>query len=218
MEQHRDEQIHCADCGASFVFSADEAAVFVERGLAPPKRCKDCRRARKERATQQGHKAPRRQAAAPDHDRGGSPAQAGPGGHGAWNGRGRSQAPRYGAPPRRYTGDVNEYRSPMQDSFSSSPFGASPRANSAWQVSGEYRSPMPDGLSRRGPQGNGGGRPLRPPQAAHEGSPKPQRRRPAEMFAITCNGCGVQAQVPFEPAEGREVFCPACYRARRTTA
>jgi CxxC-x17-CxxC domain-containing protein len=216
MEQHRDEQIHCADCGASFLFSADEAAVFVERGLAPPKRCKDCRRARKERATQQGHKGQRRQAAAPGHDGGGSPAQvrAGAGGPGHWNGR----APRYGTPPRRYTGDVNEYRSPMQDSFSNSPFGASPRAGSAWQVSSEYRSPMADGPSRRGPRASGGGQPFRPPRAAHEGSPKPPRRRPAEMFAITCNGCGAHAQVPFQPAEGREVFCPTCYRARRTTA
>jgi CxxC-x17-CxxC domain-containing protein len=35
------------------------------------------------------------------------------------------------------------------------------------------------------------------------------------MFAITCDACGAKAEVPFKPADGREVFCPTCYRARR---
>jgi CxxC-x17-CxxC domain-containing protein len=26
--------------------------------------------------------------------------------------------------------------------------------------------------------------------------------------------CGVEAQVPFKPIEGRDVFCQPCYRAR----
>jgi CxxC-x17-CxxC domain-containing protein len=255
MEQHRDEQIDCADCSASFVFSAAEAAVFAERGLAAPKRCKNCRRARKERA-----------ASGPRPYLGARPA-----GEGRWNGasasRGAgSQGARYGAPPRRYTGDVNEYRSPMQDAFSGSPYGMTPRAAAPWQGSGEYRTPMPDGLrplqrprparddgNRRtreafpapnpgllrshsgGPAGHDGGsarpsdrqRPQTPggstPRPAlgpkpDGGSPPrpPARRRPqAEMSAITCDACGAQAEVPFKPAEGREVFCPACYRARR---
>jgi CxxC-x17-CxxC domain-containing protein len=38
------------------------------------------------------------------------------------------------------------------------------------------------------------------------------------MFSIHCNACGVEAQVPFKPAEGREVFCPTCYRARRAAS
>jgi CxxC-x17-CxxC domain-containing protein len=235
MEQQRDEQIPCADCGASFVFSASEAAVFAERGLTPPKRCKECRRARKDRAAQGG-------------------GAVGP-------------APRHGA-PHRYTGDVNEYRSPMGDTFSGSPYGA-PARGGAWQGSGEYRSPMPDGNLRRldgdrrqaghagHAAGHAGGHPQTPqrapregnfrngpgrpaagrsgpgrsassgarvprvaaaPPATAEGAPpaKPARKRPAaELFPITCNTCGAQAEVPFKPAEGREVFCPACYRARR---
>jgi CxxC-x17-CxxC domain-containing protein len=36
-----------------------------------------------------------------------------------------------------------------------------------------------------------------------------------ELFSITCTTCGAQAEVPFKPAEGRDVFCPTCYRARR---
>jgi CxxC-x17-CxxC domain-containing protein len=27
--------------------------------------------------------------------------------------------------------------------------------------------------------------------------------------------CGVKAQVPYKPIEGREVFCKTCYQARR---
>jgi CxxC-x17-CxxC domain-containing protein len=32
---------------------------------------------------------------------------------------------------------------------------------------------------------------------------------------IRCVECGVLAEVPFTPAEGRAVYCPACYRARK---
>jgi CxxC-x17-CxxC domain-containing protein len=35
------------------------------------------------------------------------------------------------------------------------------------------------------------------------------------MFSITCSSCGAGAEVPFKPSEGREVFCQACYRARK---
>jgi CxxC-x17-CxxC domain-containing protein len=284
MEEHRDEQIHCADCGASFVFSADEAAVFAQRGLTAPKRCKDCRRARKER--------------------GGAPGAQRHGAGNGWDGGGR------GAP--RYTGDVNEYRSPMQDGFSHArspailagsttgsarPWRGSPSAGEfrgsrsagefrgspsagefrgspsagefrgspsagefrspsalrGGNFHGEYRSPMQDrsparahapredgnvrpaGARPRGPFGaaprdgappRGKGRGPRPPvprdagpneEAAAAPGAKPARKRaPAAMFAITCNACGAQAEVPFQPAEGREVFCPTCYRARRT--
>ena len=261
MENHRDEPIACADCGASFVFSADEAAVFAERGLAAPKRCKDCRRARKERAASGG------QGGAGPRGFGGGHAPADRGGRGPidnGNTLPRAAAPRFGAQPRRYTGDVNEYRSPMQDGFSATPYATAPRAASAWRSpgeyrSGEYRSPMTNGFTRpgtdAGPRGPRGPRPARddgnfragpkprpafgggvarerPPvradahagfggavlTAAHDApaASKPARRRPqGEMFAITCDTCGAQAEVPFKPAEGREVYCPTCYRARR---
>ena len=267
MEQHRDEHIDCADCGASFVFSADEAAVFVERGLAAPKRCKECRRARKERAA---NGAPR--GSSPGFPSSGQRAPASSASGNSF--RGRAAAARYGAPQRRYTGDVNEYRSPMQDGFSGAPYGSAPRAAAPWQRSGEYRSPMPDGFKGGGsgpkPQVKGFVRrtpdsfdPRSPRPASTDGRPRgprpnhgasaesrtvsggsardgsygtsdhdprgkrpstlgpaeSSRRRPqAEMFAITCNTCGAQAEVPFKPAEGREVYCAACYRARRPSA
>jgi hypothetical protein len=42
-----DQTLKCADCGAQFVFGADEAAWFLEKGFNPPKRCKSCREKRK---------------------------------------------------------------------------------------------------------------------------------------------------------------------------
>ncbi|MFT3774718.1 MAG: zinc-ribbon domain containing protein [Minicystis sp.] len=236
MENHRDEHIVCADCGADFLFSAGEAAVFQERGLAAPKRCKDCRRARKDRvqgdaASSRGPRAPRsggwnaggHDAGPPRGPRDGArPRFAG--------GGGRGDAPRYGAP--RYTGDVNEYRSPMQDGgWQQQQWqgNRAPAGGNGWQPAraprrggpgiyrhdGEYRAPSGHA------EGNGFGhadRPRRPfnngngQQAAAAG---PRRRPDTEMFSITCNSCGVQAEVPFKPAEGREVFCQACYRARK---
>lgn len=44
----------CVDCGAEFVFSAGEQAFFAERGfINSPKRCENCRAARKEAARAQ---------------------------------------------------------------------------------------------------------------------------------------------------------------------
>lgn len=221
MEQNRDEHIVCADCGVSFLFSAGEAAVFAERGLAAPKRCKECRRARKERA--------------PSQDRNG-------------NGHGRASAPamggnRGGAP--RYTGDVNEYRSPMQDSFTPAPayagrWGGDPGARRGRPAPSGGSGPVAWGAPAGAVNGNvdrAGARPAwggptrgapprfrqdaeRAPVATEERQAAPpatgpRRRAQAEMFSITCNSCGANAEVPFKPAEGRDVYCQACYRARK---
>jgi CxxC-x17-CxxC domain-containing protein len=230
MEQHRDDHIVCAECGASFLFSAGEAAVFAERGLASPRRCKDCRRARKERGdggARRAHgEAPPRRQAAPHNGHDGNFAR--PSGRGprepqfAMGSRARHGAAPYGA-PARYTGDVNEYRSPMQDNSYTAPWqngGANqaprrphpgghrssphPRAG-RWNDDGNYRAPSTQAEARGGRQGDAAGAP--PPAA--------RRRPPAEKFSITCDSCGAQAEVPFKPAEGREVFCQACYRARK---
>lgn len=48
MATHEDQQLKCADCGTTFVFTAGEQAFYEERGLShPPTRCKSCRDARK---------------------------------------------------------------------------------------------------------------------------------------------------------------------------
>jgi len=44
----QDKEIHCSDCGVTFVFSADEQEFFASKGYTnDPKRCPSCRRARK---------------------------------------------------------------------------------------------------------------------------------------------------------------------------
>jgi CxxC-x17-CxxC domain-containing protein len=35
--------------------------------------------------------------------------------------------------------------------------------------------------------------------------------RPREMRVVTCAECGAETQVPFEPTEGRPVYCRDCY-------
>jgi CxxC-x17-CxxC domain-containing protein len=116
-----DQQIVCTDCGATFAFTDSEQTFFAERGLAPPKRCKACRRA------------------------------------------------------RRYSGQRVVVRS------------GSPPAFPEEASSGTITAPPP------------------------QDSQRPARPR----YEIRCGECGVIAQVPFKPVEGRAVYCPACYRARK---
>jgi len=44
----QDKSLECSDCGATFTFSAEEQEVFQSRGYVnEPKRCPECRQARK---------------------------------------------------------------------------------------------------------------------------------------------------------------------------
>jgi CxxC-x17-CxxC domain-containing protein len=46
---YTDRNLTCVDCGAEFVFSADDQEFHASRGFTnEPKRCPDCRRARKQ--------------------------------------------------------------------------------------------------------------------------------------------------------------------------
>jgi CxxC-x17-CxxC domain-containing protein len=45
-----DQQLMCSDCGQSFTFTTEDQAFFRERGYSAPKRCKACRRAKKNEA------------------------------------------------------------------------------------------------------------------------------------------------------------------------
>lgn len=99
---YQDKQITCAECGASFTFTADEQEFFASRGYTnEPKRCLACRQARK---------------------------------------------------AERYSGD------------------------------GSYGS-------------------------------RPRR----QMFPAVCAQCGKETEVPFEPREGRPVYCSECFSKVRTT-
>ena len=42
-----DKTIKCQDCGEEFVFTEREQEFYTEKGFEPPKRCKTCRDARK---------------------------------------------------------------------------------------------------------------------------------------------------------------------------
>ena len=42
-----DIQLTCSDCGQDFTFTAADQAFFSERGFSTPKRCKNCRIAKK---------------------------------------------------------------------------------------------------------------------------------------------------------------------------
>lgn len=38
---------------------------------------------------------------------------------------------------------------------------------------------------------------------------------PRKMFSVTCSDCGQQAEVPFQPTEGKPVYCRECYPKHR---
>ncbi len=45
---YEDRSIQCSDCGATFIFTAGEQEFFASKGYAnDPKRCPECRQARK---------------------------------------------------------------------------------------------------------------------------------------------------------------------------
>jgi hypothetical protein len=48
MSASYDQHLTCADCNQDFLWSAREQEFYQEKGFQPPKRCKDCTRARKE--------------------------------------------------------------------------------------------------------------------------------------------------------------------------
>jgi CxxC-x17-CxxC domain-containing protein len=44
---YTDKTLVCQDCGAEFTFSGGDQEFYAEKGYSEPKRCPDCRRARK---------------------------------------------------------------------------------------------------------------------------------------------------------------------------
>jgi len=54
------------------------------------------------------------------------------------------------------------------------------------------------------------------PKRCHECRQARKRQRSQkQMFTVTCDECGVDTQVPFQPTEGRPVYCSDCFKARR---
>lgn len=44
-----DIKIKCQDCGEDFIFSERDQKFYEEKGFQSPKRCRNCRNARKDR-------------------------------------------------------------------------------------------------------------------------------------------------------------------------
>ncbi|MDD3150943.1 MAG: zinc-ribbon domain containing protein [Candidatus Gastranaerophilales bacterium] len=42
-----DRDLRCADCAQTFTFSAEEQEFYAQKGFSEPKRCPECRSARK---------------------------------------------------------------------------------------------------------------------------------------------------------------------------
>jgi len=47
-----DQALTCEDCGQQFTFTAGEQEFYTEKGFTPPKRCQDCRNAKKSKQRQ----------------------------------------------------------------------------------------------------------------------------------------------------------------------
>lgn len=85
----------------------------------------------------------------------------------------------------QYTGDPNEYRSPMAcDSPPSRPRGP-------W----------------RGPPREGGRAPSRGGGRRMTGG--------GQLFSATCTQCGATAHVPFQPSKFQQVLCRSCFQEKR---
>ena len=199
MEQPKDEEIVCASCGVTFVFSAAAAAARAERGLTTkPTMCKPCWRAKasnneRKNADGSSHSSPRH-------------------GHGPRNPN------QTGAWGHRSTGDVNEYRSPMPD-----PHFAGNTSRNGWSMQPAFarRGPSGDGNYRAPSSHNdkrsGMPRQTRERSTADRNQAGPARLRNRTSTDITCATCGAASTVPFMPAEGQKVYCRACFQAEKPT-
>lgn len=45
----QDKKIKCKECGYEFVLTVDDQKWYAEKGFTEPKRCKSCRRLRREK-------------------------------------------------------------------------------------------------------------------------------------------------------------------------
>lgn len=43
-------------------------------------------------------------------------------------------------------------------------------------------------------------------------------RAPRQMYSVVCAQCGKETEVPFEPRQGRPVYCNECYSKMRATS
>jgi len=192
---YQDKTIICVGCGKEFEFTASEQAFFESKGFtSEPKRCKECRQARRRKKPQgrdsSEYRSPAFHDSAPDHQ----------GGWRSSRNRGRSSQggrSEYRAPGFRdaHSGD-GVYRSPA---FRDQPTADTEYRSVAFQdrdlddVRNEYRAP---GFQDRAQE----------------------YRDERPMFSIVCSACGEKAMVPFLPEEVENPMCSECFRNQREAA
>ena len=95
----------------------------------------------------------------------------------------------------QYTGDPNEYRSPM-----------------ACSTPAPQRRHRDNRRQDQRPSSNDTSVSRHPSQQR-----SPQRRGPRQqLFSTVCAKCGSTTHVPFQPSKFQQVLCRACYREVRT--
>lgn len=57
--------------------------------------------------------------------------------------------------------------------------------------------------------------PKPPIQPSTPQNQQPPMRPERTMFKAVCADCGVQCEVPFKPQPGRDIYCKACFGARK---
>lgn len=242
-----DQQITCAECGNVFLFSDAEQQFYLERGLAsPPKRCKPCRQARRASMGDSGPRSrPPRFGGGGGDPRGGGQGGGrfgrdergggyGGGDRGGYGGGGYGGGGERGFQGRDPGNGASGYpsaapRGPRSDRGgfrSAPPRSGPPRHSGRFDGGGGFGGPprsSEDGNAWGTRQGEGGQRPSRAPRGDQASAgpgegPRSARPRPERpKYDVVCAECGAQAQVPFKPLEGRQVFCQPCYRARKGT-
>lgn len=96
-----------------------------------------------------------------------------------------------------YTGDTNEYRSPMQGTF------PEPRPRRA-----RYRRDPANDTDKSLQNDSASARPHRH-RSRHGGAN-------STMFTAVCSKCGATAHVPFQPSKFQRILCRGCYREQQS--
>ncbi len=52
-------------------------------------------------------------------------------------------------------------------------------------------------------------------RAAQRRSRQGSYNQPRQMYSVVCADCGAETTVPFEPREGRPVYCRECYTKQK---
>jgi CxxC-x17-CxxC domain-containing protein len=53
-QNYEDQQLQCVECGKIFDFPAEDQEFYAQKGYSAPKRCTECRQARKARNNSRG--------------------------------------------------------------------------------------------------------------------------------------------------------------------